>query len=401
MFTFVQEIEHVDFVGAVEHLAAKVGHPADVHDAGQSQGTVATQAARRGDGLPPSSGTTSGCSSDPAARAGARLPAQPRARGRRRPAVPARLGARRLGRAGRGARGSSRELLRDDRAGVHEQCRPDAGRVPGPRAVPDLLRERRRGGVRRPGPARLDRSGEVQELAGDADLRQVEDAVRPELGQGRHRRRRSGRRVRGLHRRDRLPSGRGGAGRRHVRHGARPRSTSGCSSATPASVVLAFDADAAGQGAAERFYEWEQKYQVQVSVARFPEGKDPGELAQSRPGGAGRGGRRRRCRSSASGCSACMGARPARTPEERVRLAEQAMAVVNEHPERERAQAVRRRGGRPDRAAGQRSGGDRRAAPAQPGGARSRHASRGATENAEFVAIALLLQDWDVDRRRG
>ena len=29
-------------------------------------------------------------------------------------------------------------------------------------------------------------------------------------------------------------------------------------------VVLAFDADAAGQGAAERFYEWEQRYQVQV-----------------------------------------------------------------------------------------------------------------------------------------
>ncbi len=31
-------------------------------------------------------------------------------------------------------------------------------------------------------------------------------------------------------------------------------------------VVLAFDADNAGQGAAERFYEWEEKYQVQVSV---------------------------------------------------------------------------------------------------------------------------------------
>jgi DNA primase len=29
-------------------------------------------------------------------------------------------------------------------------------------------------------------------------------------------------------------------------------------------VVLAFDADAAGQGAAEKFYEWETKYQVQV-----------------------------------------------------------------------------------------------------------------------------------------
>ena len=48
-------------------------------------------------------------------------------------------------------------------------------------------------------------------------------------------------------------------------------------------VVLAFDADSAGQGAAERFYEWEEKYQVEVSVAAFPQGKDPGELAQSDP----------------------------------------------------------------------------------------------------------------------
>ena len=39
----------------------------------------------------------------------------------------------------------------------------------------------------------------------------------------------------------------------------------------------------AGQGAAERFYEWEEKYQVQVSVARFPEGQDPGELSLSDP----------------------------------------------------------------------------------------------------------------------
>src|SRR5215207_2147820 len=46
-------------------------------------------------------------------------------------------------------------------------------------------------------------------------------------------------------------------------------------------VVLAFDADKAGQGAAERFYEWEDKYQVEVSVAAFPQGKDPGELAQT------------------------------------------------------------------------------------------------------------------------
>jgi DNA primase len=48
-------------------------------------------------------------------------------------------------------------------------------------------------------------------------------------------------------------------------------------------VVLAFDADNAGQGAAERFYEWESRYKVQVSVAKFPDGKDPGDLASSDP----------------------------------------------------------------------------------------------------------------------
>ena len=32
-------------------------------------------------------------------------------------------------------------------------------------------------------------------------------------------------------------------------------------------VVLAFDADSAGQGAAERFYEWEEKYQVEIGRA--------------------------------------------------------------------------------------------------------------------------------------
>ena len=48
-------------------------------------------------------------------------------------------------------------------------------------------------------------------------------------------------------------------------------------------VVLAFDADNAGQGAAEKFYEWEKKYDITVSVAQFPEGQDPGDIANSNP----------------------------------------------------------------------------------------------------------------------
>jgi DNA primase len=43
-------------------------------------------------------------------------------------------------------------------------------------------------------------------------------------------------------------------------------------------VVLAYDADTAGQAAAERWYQWEQRYEVQVQVADLPPGKDPGDL---------------------------------------------------------------------------------------------------------------------------
>jgi DNA primase len=43
-------------------------------------------------------------------------------------------------------------------------------------------------------------------------------------------------------------------------------------------VVLAYDADTAGQAAAERWYRWEQQYEVQVQVADLPPGRDPGDL---------------------------------------------------------------------------------------------------------------------------
>jgi DNA primase len=48
-------------------------------------------------------------------------------------------------------------------------------------------------------------------------------------------------------------------------------------------IVLAFDADAAGQGAADRFAAWESRYELEVCVADLPAGKDPGELAQHDP----------------------------------------------------------------------------------------------------------------------
>lgn len=159
-------------------------------------------------------------------------------------------------------------------------------------------------------------------------------------------------------------------------------------------VVLAFDADAAGQGAAERFYEWEAKYEVSVSVAQFPKGKDPGELAQSDPDA---------LRAAVDATQPFLGfrlqrvldANPARTPEERARTAERAVAVINEHPDvnvrKIYAGQVATHTGLPVGDVVPRV--ERRernprieiAAPAAPG----------ARENAEFAAIAILLQSWD------
>ena len=48
-------------------------------------------------------------------------------------------------------------------------------------------------------------------------------------------------------------------------------------------IVLAFDADGAGKAAADRFYEWENRHNAQVFVAAMPEGQDPGQLAEDNP----------------------------------------------------------------------------------------------------------------------
>lgn len=48
-------------------------------------------------------------------------------------------------------------------------------------------------------------------------------------------------------------------------------------------IVLAFDADSAGQTAAERFSQWEHAFELEVAVADLPPGADPGDLARSDP----------------------------------------------------------------------------------------------------------------------
>lgn len=159
-------------------------------------------------------------------------------------------------------------------------------------------------------------------------------------------------------------------------------------------VVLAFDADAAGQGAAQRFYEWEERYQVRVSVARFPDGKDPGELSVSDPEG---------LRHAVDQALPFLGfrvnrvlnSRRLRSPEDRAQVAGEAMALVNEHPNLEvrrlYAGQVATHVGIPP--ADLVAMAERRVKSPTVRVAPVRRV--GAKENAEFVAIAMLLQRWD------
>ena len=159
-------------------------------------------------------------------------------------------------------------------------------------------------------------------------------------------------------------------------------------------VVLAFDADAAGQGAAARFYEWEEAHKVQVQVARLPQGRDPGDLAQTEP---------ELLVQSVADPVPFLKFRVDRTlvgqskqsPEQRVRLAESAMAVVNEHPNVELrklyAGEVAASLGIPIADLVQIAERGSRRPAIQVAAKRS----RGPMENAEFAAIVLLVQDWD------
>jgi DNA primase len=131
-----------------------------------------------------------------------------------------------------------------------------------------------------------------------------------------------------------------------------------------------------------------------VSVAKFPDGKDPGDLAISDPAALA---------AAIDEAVPFLGFRvnrvvsgkPLRSPEDRARLAAQAMEVINEHPDvnvrKLYAGEIAARVGLPvadlSRLAERRSAQPVVAAPVARG--------VGVSENAEFIAISLLLQSWD------
>jgi DNA primase len=97
-------------------------------------------------------------------------------------------------------------------------------------------------------------------------------------------------------------------------------------------VVLAYDADTAGQAAAERLYEWEKRYEVDIAVADLPAGSDPADLARNEP---------ERLRAAVEHARPFLAFRIERalaagslaSPEGRARAAEAALAVIREHPD--------------------------------------------------------------------
>jgi DNA primase len=97
-------------------------------------------------------------------------------------------------------------------------------------------------------------------------------------------------------------------------------------------IVLAFDADSAGQGAAERVYGWERRHQVDVAVAALPGGTDPGDLARTDPEAL-----RRAVARAAPFLSfrleRLLSGAPLASVEARARVAEEARELIAEHPD--------------------------------------------------------------------
>jgi DNA primase len=97
-------------------------------------------------------------------------------------------------------------------------------------------------------------------------------------------------------------------------------------------IVLAYDADQAGQSATARVYEWERRHDVDLRVAALPGGADPADLARSDP---------EALRAAIASAvpflqfrvDGVLAAHDLSTPESRAKAAEAALAVVAEHPD--------------------------------------------------------------------
>src|SRR3954447_20068977 len=97
-------------------------------------------------------------------------------------------------------------------------------------------------------------------------------------------------------------------------------------------LVLAYDADAAGQAAAERLYEREKRYEVNIAVADLPPGSDPADLARREPERLGAAVEQARP-FLAFRIDRVLSSASLATAEGRARAAEAALAMIREHPD--------------------------------------------------------------------
>ena len=96
-------------------------------------------------------------------------------------------------------------------------------------------------------------------------------------------------------------------------------------------IVLAFDADEAGQSAAARIYDWERRHELQVAVAALPPGSDPADLAMRDPEALREAVARART-FLAFRVERALASSELQTGEGRAHAAEAALAMVAEHP---------------------------------------------------------------------
>jgi len=96
-------------------------------------------------------------------------------------------------------------------------------------------------------------------------------------------------------------------------------------------IVLAYDADQAGQSAAASVYQWEQKHEVDVAVAQFPGRSDPADLALRDPE-ALRAAVKNAVPFLQFRLNRVLGTANLATAEGRARAADPAMRVLAEHP---------------------------------------------------------------------
>ena len=112
-------------------------------------------------------------------------------------------------------------------------------------------------------------------------------------------------------------------------------------------IVLAYDADAAGQAAAERYYEWERRFEVDIRVAALPAGRRPRRPGPTRS--------RRRWPAAVAEARPYLGFRLDRlfgradlsTPEGRARAAADGHGAGGRAPQRTGPRPVPDAGGRP------------------------------------------------------